>query len=150
MVKPSSTYDIVHGEHNKEYIVDLEEILTWYPADFIRECFICPPGLYHTCISTKLQWEYVIDITRNDDRFYDIYKSVFKLGFIAPLRAKITEDDHVILLDGHNRVGVGWDMSVGQVPVYVADATATPDDLIAADSGIWKKHNKPWTEIIGK
>lgn len=142
------TKSIVDGEYNKQYMVPVEEIFTWYPADFIRECYRCPKDrLWHSCIPTRLQWEYVLDIDRTDERYYDIYKSVKKLGFAAPVRAKISEDDHVILLDGHNRVGVAWDMSLNEVPVYVADSQTVPDDLIAADSGLWRKHNKPWVNI---
>jgi hypothetical protein len=145
----SITKSIVEGEHNKQYLVPTEEILTWYPADFIRECYKCPHDrMWHTCISTKLQWEYVLDIGRSYDRYYEIRKSIKRLGFAAPVRAKITEDDHVILLDGHNRVGVAWDMSLREVPVYVASLEASPDDLIAADSGVWQKHNKPWISIM--
>jgi hypothetical protein len=150
-VPKNLTRSIVKGDHNKEYMVPVEEILTWYPADFIRECYKCPQDrMWHTCISTKLQWEYVLDIDRSDERYYDIYKSIRRIGFAAPVRAKISEDDHVILLDGHNRVGVAWDMSLREIPVYVATRETVPDDLIAADSGIWQKQHKPWIDILGR
>ncbi len=145
------TREIVRGQHDKEYLVSPEQILNWYPADFIRQCHKCDPDvLYHTCISTKLQWEYVMDINRNDDRYYDIFKSVKKLGLVAPVRAKVTQDDHVVVLDGHNRVGVALDMSLREVPVWIGARQTDPDDLKAPDSGLWQKHNKPWIAQIGK
>jgi hypothetical protein len=145
------TKKIVAGKHNKLYVVPIKEMLNWYPADFTRQCYICPSGvIYHNCIKPRLQWDYVMDINRNDDRYVDIFKSIQRDGFVAPVRAKISEDDHVILLDGHNRVGVAWDMSLEKAPVYVADKDTELDDLKAPDSGIWTKNHKPWTEAIGR
>lgn len=145
------TRQIVQGQQNKVFTVPVSQILNWYPADYIRQCYRCNPDLlYHTCIPTRLQWQYVMDINRNDDRYFDIYKSIKRLGFVAPVRAKISEDDHVVVLDGHNRVGVALDLSVREIPVYVANKTADLDDLKAPDSGLWQKNNKPWTVNIGK
>jgi hypothetical protein len=146
-----ATNAIISGGHNREFRVPIEEILTWYPGDFVRECYKCPSdSYYHTCISTKAQWTYVLDIDKSDDRYYDIYNSIKTSGFVAPLRAKISENDHVVVLDGHNRLGVALDLSVGEVPVYVGSVDWIPEDLIAADSGVWQKHQKPWVAIIGK
>jgi ParB-like chromosome segregation protein Spo0J len=89
-----------------------------------------------------------MDINRSDKRYFDIYKSVKILGLVAPVRAQVTQDDHVVVLDGHNRVGVAWDMSLREVPVYIADRDTDPDDLKAPDSGLWQKVNKPWTESV--
>jgi ParB-like chromosome segregation protein Spo0J len=91
-----------------------------------------------------------MDINRSDDRYFDICKSVKKLGFVGPVRAKVTEDDHVVVIDGHNRLGVALDMSLREVPVWIADKDTDPDDLKAPDSGLWQKSNKPWTANIGK
>lgn len=150
MVKTS---EIISGVHNKEYIVSLQEILTWYPADYTHMCGICDlDSLYHTCTSIELQWQYVLNnIVYPDEVHYDrVYQSVLKRGYVAQLRAKVTDNDHVVLLDGHNRVGVGLDLSLEQVPVYIGDKSTTADDLVAADSGWWKSHQKPWNIVPEK
>jgi hypothetical protein len=144
------TDDIIAGRHNKEYLVSLEEVLTWYPADYTHKCGKCDlESLYHTCVSIELQWQFVFNniIYPNEDHFSQVYQSVLQHGMVAQLRAKITENDHVVLLDGHNRVGVALDMSLEELPVYVGDKATPADDLIAADSGWWQKHNRPWVTI---
>lgn len=148
----ANTSDIIRGQHNKEYMVDLKEILTWYPGDYVHQCGSCDDALYHTCISIDLQWQYVLHniIYPDEQRYSQVYQSVLEHGFIAPLRARITENDHVVLLDGHNRVGVALDMLLREAPVYIGSVDKTPDDLVAPDSGWWYKGHPPWSTILGR
>lgn len=146
----ANTNEIVHNKQDQQSIVDLKTVLTWYPADYMHECGRCnKESLYHTCIPIDIQWEYVLHniIYRDEKHYNQVYKSVLENGFIAPLRAKVAADNNIVLLDGHNRVGVALDMSVQQVPVFVGNKTVNADELIAPDSGWWRLHNKPWTSV---
>lgn len=147
----SSTKQIVRGKRNTIYTVNLDTLFTWYPGDYPRVCESCPKGQeYHTCAPIELQWIYVLDIVECDDRYTDIYKSVKKQGLVGALRGKVTKDDHVVLLDGHHRVRVALEMSMGELPVYIGAKTTPIQDLVAADSGWWHKSHEPWTTITGK
>jgi hypothetical protein len=141
---------VTRKSYNKEFVVSVERILTWYPADYMHKCGKCDnESLYHTCLSIELQWQYVLNniIYANEKHYKRVYQSVMELGLVAPLRAKITENDHVVLLDGHNRVGVALDMSLRTVPVYIGDKQSMADELIAPDSGWWQSHQKPWNIV---
>lgn len=140
------TSDIIKGP-NKEYVVPLEEILSWYPGDYMFECSCPRDSYYHICQPIATQWQNVLDIVRYDDRYYDIMDSVRTYGLVGPLRAKITQNDHVVLLDGHNRTGVSLDLALRDIPVYVGDKDADPHDLVAPDSHWWQKGQNPWINI---
>lgn len=145
-----SVSEIVRETQNKEYIVSLKEILTWYPGDYVHKCGICE-GLYHSCVSIELQWQYVLhNIIYPDEVHYsDVYRSIVDHGLVAPLRAKVTDNDHVVLLDGHNRVGVALELSLKELPIYIGSVDTSIDDLIAPDSGWWQGHQKPWHKVPG-
>lgn len=142
------TNDIVRGKQNKVFLVDVKEILTWYPGDYIHLCGKCDlQSPYHTCISIEIQWQYVLNniIYADEIHYAEVYRSVITHGIVGALRAKVTENDHVVLLDGHNRVGVGLDLSLKALEVYVGDRNTDIDDLRAPDSGWWQGHQKPWS-----
>jgi hypothetical protein len=144
------TNEIIHGRHNKIYHVELKEVLTWYPADYTYKCGKCLDDvIYHTCAPIYTQWQYVLHniIYPNEVHYGEVYRSIMKNGFIGPIRARITENDHVVVLDGHNRVGVALDLSLKTIPVYVGDKNADIYDLRAPDSGWWQEHNEPWIII---
>lgn len=142
------TSDIINGQQNQEYLVPMKEILSWYPGDYMYDC-PCPRNLYyHTCQSIATQWQRVLEIVRYDDRYYDIMDSIKEYGLVGSLRAKVTQDDHVVLLDGHNRVGVALDMALREIPVYVGSLDIDPHDLVAPDSHWWQKGQNPWITIL--
>ena len=146
-----STSEIVRGKQNKQYIVNLEEVFTWYPGDYVHQCGKCN-DIYHTCVSVELQWQYVLHniIYRDELHYSEVYRSVVTNGLTAPLRAKVTDNDHVVLLDGHNRIGVALELSLRQVPIYVGSVDKSVDDLIAPDSGWWYNGHPPWSTILGR
>jgi ParB/Sulfiredoxin domain len=130
---------------NKEYKVPLSELLTWYPGDFI-----CPCGRiteYHDCVNIDKQWIDVLEICRSDERYDKIYWSIKQHGFVVPICAQVTQSNQVMVVDGHHRVGVAWDLALDEIPVYVADSSTDRFDLKAMDSGWWT-NQKPWVTIL--
>jgi hypothetical protein len=124
-------------ELNKVNIIATADILQWHPGDFYRNKKLCGCGEYHTCVSIGLQWQEVLEIARLDERYEDIYKSVEQRGLVRPLAAKITKDDHVMMLDGHHRVGVSLQLWIREIPVWIGDPSQAPENLISVDSGWW-------------
>lgn len=114
-------------------MVPVEEILGWLPGDFHRkdDCVN-----YHTCVPVEYQWDEVFE-RLDEDRYPIIFNEIKKSGFLVPVCAQVTEDDHVILLDGHHRLSVALLLQAKRVPVYVGASGQHPADLIALDSGYW-------------
>jgi hypothetical protein len=129
---------------NNEYLVPLSELLTWYPGDFICPC--SKNLLYHTCVPIDKQWVDVLEVARSDERYGNIYNSIKEHGFVVPIAAQVTQSNHVVVVDGHHRVGVAWDLAL-DVPVYVASSDIDRFELKAMDSGWWT-NQKPWVTIL--
>lgn len=135
---------------NREYLIPVDDILNWYPGDFVFDTKRCGCKEYHQCVSKEYQWQDVLERVRAEDRYSKIYKSIKTKGFVVPLAAKVTEDDHVLLLDGHNRVGVGLDLLVEGMPVWIGDSSQQLEDLKSIDSGWWTEAHTPWVTKLGR
>lgn len=124
--------------------VDIKTILSWYPGDYMYECECPEEQYYHTCKSIDTQWQHVLDVVRYDERYYDIMDSVQSFGVTVPLRAKFTANNNCVLVDGHNRIGACVDLSIKQIPVFVASLQTDVYDLVAPDSHWWTAGQIPW------
>lgn len=156
------TEKLLSGELQLDVIhqVPSEEIINlWTPGDWnthrVQNCVCIYTFGYHDCeLTFPERWSEVLDMIMFDDRYGDVYDGVKEVGFKAPVGAKLGHDgNHIVLIDGHHRTGVALELSIAEIPVYVASQAVDVFDLVAMDSGFWNRRSKgidsPFDHMVG-